>query len=406
MIHVLLVEDDSEKLRHVFAALSKVPHCNADNIDVARTAMEAKQKLREESYDLLVLDIALPARVDDVPSAEGGIELFEEILNRDVYRKPREVVGLTAFSDVRDRVGPRFAEDLWDVILYDPSSTAWAEQLQRKVRYIQVAGQPGVSKSYETDLCVVTALSQPELSALLDLPWDWSTFEIPGEGTVFKKGRFRSASREHTVVAATASRMGMTACAVLASKMIRYFRPRYLSMVGIAAGVRGACELGDVLAADPVWDWGSGKWYRDRGAPLFAAAPHQLAVSSYIKGKLVEFSRDTETFDTIRRNWRGPKPSSALQLQIGPVASGAAVLADVEKLRDIQQQHRKLIGVDMEVYGLFGAADEASFPTPRAFALKAVSDFADDHKGDDFQSYAAYTSARALQAFMEKYLAS
>src|ERR1700690_687619 len=158
MIRVLLVEDDPEKLRHVFAALDKAPDRGDQSIDVAHTAMEAKEKLRKNAYDLLILDIALPDRVDDMPSAEGGITLFEEVLSRDVYIKPREVVGLTAFSDVRDQVGPRFAEDLWDVILYDPSSTAWAEQLQRKIRYIQMASQPGVVSEYETDLCLVTAL--------------------------------------------------------------------------------------------------------------------------------------------------------------------------------------------------------------------------------------------------------
>ena len=404
MIRVLVVEDDPEKLRHVLGALNDVPDCGEENIDVAHTGMEAKQKLRVNSYDLLVLDIALPDRAEDLPSPEGGIDLFEEILSRDLYLKPREVVGLTAFSDVRDRVGPRFAEDLWDVILYDPSSTAWAEQLQRKIRYIQMASQPGVVAAYESDLCVVTALADPELAALLDLPWSWVPLEVPGEGTVFKKGRFKTGDRQRSVIAATASRMGMTACSVLASKMIRYFRPRYLAMVGIAAGIKGVCELGDIIAADPVWDWGSGKWHREAGSPVFAAAPHQLAVNSYIKGKLVEFSRDTETFDLIRRAWRGRKPNTALQLRIGPVASGASVLADVKKVEEIKEQHRKLVGIDMELYGLFGAADEAPVPSPKAFALKSVCDFANEKKDDELQSYAAYSSAQALQYFMEKYL--
>jgi CheY-like chemotaxis protein len=193
MMHVLLVEDDPEKLRHVLLALDKVPNFGgAESVDVAHTGMEARQKLRANSYDLLILDIALPNRAEDLPSPEGGIDLLEEILSREVYTKPREVVGLTAFTNVRDKVGPRFAEDLWDVILYDASSTVWSEQLQRKIRYIQMALQPGVVSDYETDLCVLTALPNPELAALLDLPWDWTSLEIPGEGTVFKKPRRRN----------------------------------------------------------------------------------------------------------------------------------------------------------------------------------------------------------------------
>jgi nucleoside phosphorylase len=148
----------------------------------------------------------------------------------------------------------------------------------------------------------------------------------------------------------------------------------------------------------------SGKWHRERGSPVFAAAPHQFPVNSYIKGKLVEFARNAETFDEIRRAWPGPKPNTVLQVRIGPVASGASVLADVSKVKQIKEQHRKLIAIDMEVYGLFGAADDAPVPSPKAFALKSVCDFADEHKNDDLQSYAAYTSARALQVFMETYL--
>ena len=404
MIRILVVEDDPEKLRHVFGVLTNVPDCKAENIDVSHTALEAKEKLRANVYDLLILDIALPDRAEDMPSPDGGIELFEEILSRDVYKKPREVVGLTAFPDVRDRFGPMFAADLWDVVLYDQSSTAWAEQLQRKIRYIQMAAQPGVVAEYEHDICVVTALPDPELSSLLDLPWDWHSLEIPGEGTVFKKGRISTSNGDRSVVAATASRMGMTASAVLASKMIRYFRPRYLGMTGIAAGVKGTCELGDIIAADPVWDWGSGKWYQQGRSPAFAAAPHQLAISSYIKGKLVELAQKEELFDEIRREWKGTKPNTTLRLRIGPVASGASVLADIGKVERIKEQHRKLIAVDMEVYGLFGAADDAPVPSPKAFALKSVSDFADEHKSDDFQAYAAYTSAQTLRMFAERYI--
>ncbi len=39
------------------------------------------------------------------------------------------------------------------------------------------------------------------------------------------------------------------------------------------------------------------------------------------------------------------------------------------------------------------AADYARQPAPYALAIKSVCDFADAHKGDNWQAYAAYTSA-------------
>jgi nucleoside phosphorylase len=401
---ILLVEDDGAKLRHVLTVLQEVPGCSLENIVIARDAADAKGKLRSDHYDLLVLDIALPARSDASPTPDGGARLLEELLSRSIYKKPREIVGLTAFQDVRETVGPRFAEDLWDVILYDPSSDAWSEQLKRKIKYIQMASKPGAIVDYATDLCVVTALVNTEFEAVLALPWKWKDLEQPGDGMVYKRGEYKNNGRSHSVIVAVTPRMGMTASALLASKMIFNFRPRYIAMTGIAAGIRGECEVGDILVADPVWDWGSGKRFVEGGSPVFAAAPHQLALNSFVRGKVSALARDHEVLNEIRERWQGHRPNTVLSMHIGPVASGAAVLADGSITETIKDQHRKLMGIDMEIYGVFGAADEALAPIPKAFALKSVCDFADEQKADGFQKYAAYTSAQALKILVEQYL--
>lgn len=58
----------------------------------------------------------------------------------------------------------------------------------------------------------------------------------------------------------------------------------------------------------------------------------------------------------------------------------------------------------MEAYGIYAAAQSASFPRPSAFAMKSVCDFADPDKDDDYQLYAAYTSAQAVRIFFETYI--
>jgi len=330
--------------------------------------------------------------------------LLQEVLDREVYRTPREVVGLTAFEDVLDRAAPRFAEDLWQVVLYDPATDAWSELLKRKVRHILMAKRAGKDFTYDVDLCVITAVHDPELSAVLTLPWNWELLEVSGDSTQYRRGKFKKAGELRTVVAASAPRMGMPAASVLAARMIYNFRPRYLAMAGIAAGIRGRCELGDVLAADPSWDWGSGKWILTKGKPVFLPAPHQLGVNSFIRGKLSAMALDHALWDQIRYEWQAPKPSTTLQLRLGPLASGASVLAAAEQSESIKLQHRKVIGIDMEAYAVFAASDEAPLPQPKALVLKGVSDFADDEKDDTFQPYAAYTSASALRALVENFL--
>jgi len=373
-------------------------------IDVAHDAVEAKTHLRKSDYDLVVLDVALPERADKIPSPEGGILLLQEVLDREVYKTPREVVGLTAFEDVLDRAAPRFAEDLWQVVLYDPATDAWSELLKRKVRHILMAKRAGHDFEYDVDLCVLTAVHDPELSAVLALPWDWEVLEVSGDSTQYRRGKFKRGGELKAVVAASAPRMGMPAASVLAARMIYNFHPRYLGMVGITAGIRGRCELGDVLAADPSWDWGSGKWIIRDGKPVFLPAPHQLGVNSFIRGKLSAMAQNHTLWDGIRHEWQAAKPNTTLQLRVGPLASGASVLAAGEQSESIKLQNRKVTGIDMEAYAVFAASDEAPLPQPKAFVLKGVSDFADDEKDDTFQTYAAYTSARALRALVEDFL--
>jgi nucleoside phosphorylase len=50
------------------------------------------------------------------------------------------------------------------------------------------------------------------------------------------------------------------------------------------------------------------------------------------------------------------------------------------------------------------AAHDAPLPEVKAFVMKSICDFADGEKSDNYQAYAAYTSASALRSFAEKYL--
>lgn len=91
-------------------------------------------------------------------------------------------------------------------------------------------------------------------------------------------------------------------------------------------------------------------------------------------------------------------------MHVGPIASGAAVLADGLTAVNIRGQHRELLGIEMETYGVYVAAEEAPSPRPSYFSLKSVVDFADGKKNDKYQRYASYTSAKALKYFTENYL--
>ena len=173
-------------------------------------------------------------------------------------------------------------------------------------------------------------------------------------------------------------------------------------MCGIAAGIEAKVQLGDVLVANPIWDWGSGKWVARDGGQRFLPSAYQLSLDPTIREFLRNLADDPSFLMKLRGDWRGAAPRGAPAIVLGPVASGASVLADAQTVIDIGERHRDLIGVEMEGYAVMAAADEAILPRPKAVIIKSVVDFADGEKNDGFQPYGAYTSARVFQRMVEQ----
>ena len=77
-------------------------------------------------------------------------------------------------------------------------------------------------------------------------------------------------------------------------------------------------------------------------------------------------------------------------------------MASSETAKFVESQNRKVLGIEMEAYGVFCAAKEVSKPRPEVFVLKSIVDFANAEKVDAYHGYAAFTSARVLRIFVER----
>lgn len=192
---------------------------------------------------------------------------------------------------------------------------------------------------------------------------------------------FSVGDKTFTVCAASAPRMGMVSTALLSAKLIHNLNPRIIAMCGICAGVKSKTNIGDVLLADPAWDFQSGKRTIDAENANFSVSPHQMSVPAIVRSHVEQIKADRQLLARMAAQFGSDGPGST-RVQIGPVASGSAVLADANVIEEIKVQHRELLGVEMEVYGLYAAVAMSASPQPMAFALKAVCDFADSDKGD------------------------
>lgn len=405
---ILIVEDDTEKLRRILTALEQLPDFDSELVVTEIDAHSAKQRMLVQAFDLLVLDISIPPRKSADVQPEGGLALLQEVQEREQYHKPTHVIALTAHDHVLAAASARLAENALLLIHYQVDSDGWQRQLRTGVEQRMAAKKSaGITPpSYEYDVAFICAL-RSECAAVRANGWTWSALDVPHDDGIYYQAPFTKADgRPGKAVAAVATRMGLPAAAAATMKLIMRFKPRYLFMTGIMGGVDGRVKLGDLVVANPVWDWGSGKWTGSQGdgsAASFEVDPFQFTLDSSLERMALRLEEDGAELYRIRKSFGNGAPEWDLKLRIGAVASGAAVLADQGTLDRIKEQHRKLLGVEMEAYGFFSAATDAPHPKPLCLCIKAVVDFGNGHKDDTYQAYGAHVSAKAAQFFAEKY---
>lgn len=402
-MRILLVDDGGNKAKALRTYLGNDPQFSKVELVDVDTGFEARRIMRAQSFDILILDILLPWRSSDTPSAEGSLKLLDSVVEDDTLQAPRQVVGLSADVDAAAAASDRFKAYTWTVLHFDETGTSWLEALGASIVYMTLQGSK--QASYETDVLVMSALRDPEMDAVHRLPWSWKPEEPLDDVTFVRRGSFMSNGTSYNVVTAVADRMGMVSAAVLATKAISLCRPRYCVMIGICAGLKDETRLGDVILADPAWDYQSGKRIKETdGTHSFKIDPHHLPVSPVIKSRVKQLALDKQLLAAIRQD-RDDDPGHDLRLLPGPMATGSAVITDPDIVAEIKNhQSRKVVAIEMEAYGLALAANQAGAPKPTAFILKGVSDFADEKKDDSKQRYAAYASAKVMQAFFERYM--
>lgn len=400
---ILIVDDNVQRFGKAIAHLTAAGICRREDIDVETNGMAARQALARQFYDLLILDVLLPQRAEDDPDPKSAVAILTEIAETSRLKKPRHIIGLTAYEEAEREVARDFEQRAWVLIRTSEDSDSWLETIESAARYIEEHEGQAADPSFDVDVVVITAL-RSEMDAVKRLPWEWSADQALDDSQFYARGRFEANGRQRTVIAAVASRMGMVATCVLASKLISRFRPRLVVMPGICAGVRDKTNLGDVLCADTAWDYQSGKHvFTANAIPTFLMDPNFIPVDAAVVARCDQLAQDDALSVEIWRGWE-PKAHAPPKLICGPVASGSAVIADRRVTESVQSQQRKLVGIEMELYGLYVAAQQAARPRPVVLGLKGVCDFADEEKSDGAQAYAAYVSANYLRQFCERYI--
>jgi nucleoside phosphorylase/CheY-like chemotaxis protein len=403
MITILVIDDNPEKLKVVRNLLDL--NKSIKSYDVAQDTVQARRFLQTNFYDLVILDLNVPIRFGDEPSPTNSINLLREINQSVRLITPSHIIGLTIHDDLMPKYRLDFEELMWLIILYEHNSDNWAHQLNIKIEYLiksKVTLLNSSSNHHQYDVAFITAIRDPELNAVLNLPLDWKSFKIENDATEYFNANIIENNKNISFVAASCLQMGMTAAAVLSMKMIHSFRPKYIIMTGIAAGIEGKCEYGDILVSELSFDYSCGKITIDlNNEKKFQPDYKTIELSRDLLEDIQSCKAKRLFVDEIKDKWQGDKPKTSIEVHVGPLASGGSVVEDTSSISEIKNHARKLIGIDMETYGVFYAANNCSKPKPLgAMSIKSVSDFANPNKSDGYQKYASYTSASFAYKFL------
>ncbi len=197
-------------------------------------------------------------------------------------------------------------------------------------------------------------------------------------------------AEQYTVVVTLLPDMGNDEAASATTQVLNRWHPSNVLMLGIAGGVRGKVELGDVVVAKFVFYYELAKLTLE-GEQL---RPYQFPTDQllFTRAYVYEATEWQGMIDVIRPGQISQ--TSLPNVHFDPIASGEKVIADEETISKLVRVCPKLAAVAMEGAGVVRAA--RNYPhgqPPRFLEIRGICDFADPNKNDDWHEYAANAAA-------------
>jgi nucleoside phosphorylase len=207
-------------------------------------------------------------------------------------------------------------------------------------------------------------------------------------------------------IAYSIGKAGQASATSATQAIITQFRPALCIMSGFCGGFASKTKTGDVIFAESVVDWDSGKWLGTGEEAKFVPRPEPInirdtkvhrAVRDMIQ---VQMSRHIDVLARVAHF--SQNRISQISFQLGPMASGSAVVTDPIIINRIQDLNENILGVDMEAFGFCYAASTTPVIKPEFLVVKAVADFCDAHKAEKDQAACSYLSANVVQELISR----
>lgn len=373
-VRVLVVEDEEAKRNDICAEISSFFNSEVA-IDECETFGCATQKIFQQEYDLVIIDLLLPRRKDESP-VDVSDEMIEHLEASELNRLAT-TVAISQYDDLVAKRQENFAKAGIFLIGY-PAGDSWRSCLRVCMQRV------AIRTTY--DFVVVCALElEREAFEGVNCP----DFSIGEYQTVQGLDLREISIGNRRGVCVLQPRMGLVDASIVATRALDAFNPQLICMSGICGGFPGEVPLGALLVSDPTWEHQAGKWTGDQFEIRGFQEPLDNNEVRTPLSQLIE--RDPRLQNLASKSHQVAVPHE--EAAIRPTVSGSAVIASEKYADQIKDQHGKVSGIDMEVYGVYRAAKLHGHPV-RYFAAKTVVDHANEAKASDLQQAGAILSAR------------
>ena len=216
---------------------------------------------------------------------------------------------------------------------------------------------------------------------------------------VYKAPVTRRNGKTASCVVACFATAGNIDAAVVTSMLLGDLNPANVMMLGIAAGMRDKCALGEVVLAERIVAY-EGEAVLEGGK--VEARPEitrlnlrvRQDVSDYLSNRTSLEARLTRTYASLGLEFpedvdAGPVANTVMPKQ-ATIASGEKLLRDPEIFKGMRELHGKVEVAEMEAAGLFAACSSYGKPV---LMVRGISDFGDSKKDNRFHLLAAKAAA-------------
>jgi nucleoside phosphorylase len=243
------------------------------------------------------------------------------------------------------------------------------------------------------DFAIITAIKVERLAILKAFEIDESRDRIrKGSRTYWRKRLLLPNGKFYEIVVAQLLDMVNVNAAILTNDILHHWNPSAVLMVGIAATAKPEPKqhLGNLVIGREIYYYETSKVTAEGKLP----EPKYIPVDSTLLDRIQALPGSEFPILATR-----PDGTARPEMEVGVIASGDKVIADPAERDMIASANRKIMAIEMEGYGVISASWQ-SFDQVRCLVIRALCDYADSNKHDQWHAYAAAVAAGFTKHFL------